>query len=91
MRSGLIRERAGVRRVRFQDVRHTCATMLLGQGVPVRVVVDILGHSSTKVPTDIYRHVLPEALGRTATAIDDVFTSRLGPDPADRYTVDDPS
>lgn len=67
-------ERAGVKRIRFHDMRHTCATMLLAQGVPVRVVMDILGHSSMKVTTDTYGHVLPDALRGAATAIDDAFS-----------------
>jgi hypothetical protein len=37
--------KAGIRRIRFHDLRRTCASMLLAQGVPARVVMDVLGHS----------------------------------------------
>lgn len=36
---------SGVRRIRFHDLRHTCASLLLAQGVPARVVMNTLGHS----------------------------------------------
>jgi integrase len=52
-------ERAGVRVIRPHDLRHTCASLLLAQGVPARVVMDILGHSQIAVTMDIYSHVLP--------------------------------
>ena len=48
-----------LRRIRPHDLRHTCASLLLAQGVPARVVMDILGHSQIAVTMDIYSHVLP--------------------------------
>lgn len=62
--------RAGVRRIRFHDLRHTCASMLLAQGVPARVVMDVLGHSQLAMTTDLYSHVLPTALREAADAMD---------------------
>jgi integrase len=41
---------------RFHDLRHSCATILLAQGVPLKTVSDILGHSSIRVTADIYGH-----------------------------------
>lgn len=38
-------ERAGVRRIRFYDLRHSCATLLYEQGVPIKNIQDVLGHS----------------------------------------------
>lgn len=61
---------AGVRRIRFHDLRHTCASLLLAQGVPSRVVMDVLGHSQLAVTTDLYSHVMPTALREAADAID---------------------
>jgi len=37
---------AGVRRIRLHDMRHTCASLLLAQGVPARVVMEVLGTRS---------------------------------------------
>jgi integrase len=52
-------KRAGVRTIRMHDLRHTCASILLAQGVPLRVVMEILGHSQIAVTADLFTHVLP--------------------------------
>ena len=62
--------KAAVRRIRFHDLRHTCASMLLAQGVPARVVMDVLGHSQLAITTDLYSHVMPTALREAADAMD---------------------
>jgi site-specific recombinase XerD len=46
-------------KIRFHDLRHSCATMLLVQGVPARVVMEILGHSGISLTLDTYSHVIP--------------------------------
>ncbi|MEU0945808.1 tyrosine-type recombinase/integrase [Streptomyces canus] len=46
--------RAGVRKVRFHDVRHTCASLLHEQGADSRMIMEVLGHSSIRVTMDIY-------------------------------------
>jgi len=61
---------ADVRRIRFHDLRHTCASLLLAQGVPARVVMDVLGHSQFSITMDLYSHVMPSALREAADAID---------------------
>lgn len=61
---------AEVRRIRFHDLRHTCASLLLAQGVPPRVVMDVLGHSQLAITMDLYTHVMPTALREAADAID---------------------
>lgn len=56
-----IKTRAGVREdLRFHDLRHTCATILLGEGVNVKVVSEMLGHASITITLNIYSHVLPD-------------------------------
>ena len=47
-------ERAGVRRIRFHDLRHSCAMLLYEQGVPIENIQDVLGHSSPTVTKMIY-------------------------------------
>ena len=64
-----IAKRCGIEGVRFHDLRHAHATMLLESGVPVHVVQARLGHESIQTTVDIYGHVLPssdEAAGRAA-------------------------
>jgi len=53
-------EAAGVRRARLHDARHTAASLLLAQGVPARVVMEILGHSQITLTLGTYSHVAPE-------------------------------
>jgi integrase len=61
---------AGVPRIRFHDLRHTAATLLLLQGVHVKVVSEMLGHSSVAVTLDLYGHVLPDMQQQAADAMD---------------------
>ncbi|MFF8896080.1 tyrosine recombinase XerC [Streptomyces lydicus] len=49
--------RAEVRRVRFHDLRHTCASLLHEQGADARMIMEVLGHSSIRVTMDIYTFV----------------------------------
>jgi len=51
---------AGVRDARLHDARHTAATLLLQQGVPARVAMQILGHSQIQLTLGTYSHVVPE-------------------------------
>lgn len=51
---------AGVRRIKFHGLRHTCATLLLQAGQPVHVVAQRLGHSKVEMTLNIYAHVLPD-------------------------------
>ena len=51
---------AGVRRIKFHGLRHTCATLLLRAGEPVHVVAQRLGHSDLSMTLNIYAHVLPD-------------------------------
>jgi integrase len=49
--------RAGVRRIRLHDARHTAATLQLRAGVPVKVVTQRLGHADVSVTMSVYQHV----------------------------------
>lgn len=64
---------AGIAHVRFHDLRHSCATLLLAQGVPARVVQDILGHSAIRVTMDTYAHVMPSMREDAMRAMDSVL------------------
>lgn len=52
-------KRSGVTRIRFHDLRHTHATLLLKQGVHPKIVSERLGHSSVQITLDTYSHLLP--------------------------------
>lgn len=53
------RRKAGLPRIRLHDTRHTAASLLLASGTPVKVVSDLLGHSSPTITLATYAHVLP--------------------------------
>lgn len=59
--------RAGLRRIRFHDLRHTFASVLINQGENLKYVQTQLGHSSIKTTVDRYGHLMPES-HRGATA-----------------------
>lgn len=51
---------AGLKKVRFHDLRHTAATLLLADGVPVRTVAGILGHANAALTLNVYGHAVEE-------------------------------
>ncbi len=59
--------------VRFHDLRHGAATVLLAAGVPLKVVSELLGHSSVAITADIYGHVLPEMQQEVVKRMDDLY------------------
>jgi integrase len=63
-------DKACLPRMRFHDLRHSCASLLLVQGVPARVVMETLGHSNISITMDTYTHVLPELQRQAADAMD---------------------
>ncbi len=51
----------GLKPCRFHDLRHSCATLMLNSGVPMKVASEILGHSSIGITADLYSHVIADA------------------------------
>ena len=68
-----ILEGAGLPRQRFHDLRHCCASLLLAQNVPPRVVMDILGHTQIATTMDLYSHVMPAAQRDAADLMDSIL------------------
>jgi len=66
---------AGLPAIRFHDLRHTAATILLGKGVHVKLVSEMLGHSTIVLTLDTYSHVIPAMHADAAAAMDAVFTA----------------
>ena len=71
-------DRAGLPHIRFHDLRHSCATLLLSEGIHPKIVSDLLGHSQIGITLDLYSHVTAtmqavatEAMGRLLGGQDD--------------------
>lgn len=56
--------------VRFHDLRHSCISLLLAKGVPVKVVSEMAGHADISVTLSVYGHVLPDMQGTAADGMD---------------------
>jgi integrase len=63
-------QRAGLPLIRFHDLRHTTATLLLAQGVHPKVVSEMLGHTTIGITLDTYSHVLPQMQREAASTLD---------------------
>lgn len=73
-----IKARSGVREdLRFHDLRHTCATLLLGRNVNAKVVSEMLGHASITITLNTYSHVLPDMQDTAADAMEAALGSSL--------------
>jgi integrase len=81
----LATDRAGVRRIRFHDLRHACATLLLTGGEELAVISKVLGHSDYGTTLKVYAHLDPKrakaaasridaALGRSLPELEDIAT-----------------
>ena len=65
---------AGLPAVRFHDLRHTAATLLLAQGVDPRTIMETLGHSQISLTLNTYSHVLPTMQEDAAAKLDAILT-----------------
>jgi integrase len=66
--------KAGLPHKRFYDLRHTCASLLLVQGVHPRVVMEILGHSQIGLTMNTYSHVIPTLQKEAASRMDELLS-----------------
>jgi len=66
---------AGLPESRFHDLRHSCASLLLAQGVQPRVVMETLGHSRISMTMDTYSHVLPTLQRTAATEMEQLLAT----------------
>jgi integrase len=64
--------------MRFHDLRHSCASLLLAQHISPRVVMETLGHSRISVTMDTYTHVMPALMQDAADAMDRSLSEDLG-------------
>ncbi len=54
---GKLLEENGLRKIRFHDLRHSCASLLLSSGVPMKQIQEWLGHSDFSTTANIYSHL----------------------------------
>lgn len=66
--------KAGIRQIRFHDLRHTFASLLIQNGESLAYVRDQLGHSSIQLTVDIYGHLIPGANRQAVDRLDDALT-----------------
>jgi integrase len=69
--------RAGLRRVRFHDLRHSYAAALLSKGENPKFVQRQLGHSSIQITLDLYGHLLPETERDAAVRLEQALSSKV--------------
>lgn len=65
-------ERAGLRKIRLHDLRHTHATIAVKAGVPVKVISERLGHESPAFTLKQYAHVMPGMQAEAAQQVADI-------------------
>jgi integrase len=63
-------KRAGLRRVRLHDLRHTAATLALRGGTDLKRITDMLGHSTVSTTGNIYAHTTYDTLSDATAAIE---------------------
>jgi integrase len=71
----LICELADLRYIRLHDLRHTCASLLLEQGVDLVTIKDLLGHAQIHTTADIYSHVRPRTKRKAIESVGDALQS----------------
>ena len=70
---------AGIRRVRFHDLRHTYVSLMAQQGSPPKYIQEQCGHSSIQVTMDIYAHLFPSGNKEWSAKLDDVQPPMVAP------------
>jgi integrase len=71
-------KKAGLPHIRFHDLRHTHATLLLKDGIHPKIVSERLGHASIAITLDTYSHVLPGLQERAAERFDNLIARENG-------------
>ena len=66
-------KKAGLPEIRFHNLRHTCATLLLSRGVHPKLVQELLGHATIAMTLDTYSHYLPSMGDQAAEAMGDAL------------------
>jgi integrase len=78
-------ERAGLRRIRWHDLRHSYASLMISNNANIKFVSQQLGHTSTRTTWDIYGHLLPEPGQEAGQKLDAlIFNGKVSHFPASK-------
>ena len=78
---GDIVTKSGLKNVRFHDLRHAHASLMLRTGASPKVISERLGHSSIAITMDIYSHVMPGLQEEAAIRFEEALTPRIMEEP----------
>jgi len=70
----ILLKHAGLPAIRFHDLRHTSASLMLNHNIPVIVVSRRLGHARASITSDVYGHLLPSMQDKATKMIDELVT-----------------
>lgn len=65
---------AGLPDIRFHDLRHTAASLMLNNGIPLMIVSRRLGHAQPSITLDVYGHLIPGKQQEAASLMDELLT-----------------
>ena len=63
-----------LRKIRFHDLRHSCASLLLAKGIPMKEIQDWLGHSTYSTTANIYSHLDKDTKNKSANILSNTLT-----------------
>lgn len=63
-----------LRKIKFHDLRHSCASLLLAKGIPMKEIQDWLGHSTYSTTANIYAHLEKDTKNKSANVLSNVLT-----------------
>lgn len=68
--------KARIRSIRFHDLRHTYASLLIANNIPIKYIQSQMGHASIQMTMDTYGHILPEVTQQGVNALDSLFKAK---------------
>lgn len=80
---GWVTQKYNLKKIRFHDLRHTCASLLLANGVPMKQIQIWLGHSTFSTTADIYAHLDYSAQIETGDVASAMFEKSCSPEPCE--------
>lgn len=70
----ILLEASGLPKIRFHDLRHTAASLMLNHGIPILIASRRLGHSKPSMTMDVYGHLMPNKQEEAAALMDDLIS-----------------